>query len=219
VIGILIALSINNWNDKRLNQLRADRFTEKLKLQFEDNLKRLDFLINLNESRDKQSRRLIYIMGESVDSTSELKIDSLIISNVGDFHLNLDLNILLEGRENGDLALLYSDSLRQSIYRFSNFNERVKEREQITNADLNNHFVPYLNKHYNWRNVSHRSFVESNLGPSKVYKGDNYKILSDQEFENLITTRIGYNSDLILLYQRLREILQEINDLLLDNNK
>ena len=43
VIGILIALSINNWNEKRKNQNRANDLSEKLKLELAQNINYLQF--------------------------------------------------------------------------------------------------------------------------------------------------------------------------------
>lgn len=45
------------------------------------------------------------------------------------------------------------------------------------------------------------------IGKSKIYKKDNVKMLEDQEFENLMISRISYNQNLISNYQKLNEIL------------
>ena len=125
-----------------------------------------------------------------------------------DFHLNLNMNTLIEGSENGDLALIKSDSLRQLLYDFSTRYELVKERERIANQDNIDLFIPYLNKKYNIRNGMIRFYDENKqIGKSKLYKTDNWKLLKDQEFENLITTRMVYNQDILKEYKALHKIL------------
>ncbi len=66
VIGILIALSINNWNEKRIENKRADAFVKKLKVQIENNIARVDNRIQLFESNYSTTMRLISIIG-SID--------------------------------------------------------------------------------------------------------------------------------------------------------
>ena len=49
------------------------------------------------------SKDLLSIIGDTKDVFKEEEIDRLILYNAYDYHLNLDMNIIMEGRENGDL--------------------------------------------------------------------------------------------------------------------
>ena len=210
VIGILIALQINNWNENRQNKKRINSFIEKLKLQNRNNITKIDENIALFQNKYKTSIRLLSIIGSENTSSIDAKIDSLIGANFSDYHLNLDLNVINEGRENGDLALLPSSKLRQALYNLTTENAAIIERERITNEDLNLLFVPYLNKNYNFRNRS----PLKNIGKSKLYTNDNFKLLSDQEFENYIISRIEYNENNLLLYTKMKKHLETISQLL-----
>ena len=214
VIGILIALSINNWNTKRLENNRASSFMVKMQTQLETNISRLDGRIKSLKNRDSLSDNLIFIIGDDNKENIDEKIDSLVSVNIYDYHLNLNMNTLIEGRENGDLNLIKSDSLRQLIYDFSTMYESIKERERIANKDLIDLFIPYLNKRYNQRNGMIAFFGGNKRMKSKIYKGDNYKMLEDQEFENLISTRMNYNTGILYGYKLLQNKLIIINDLL-----
>ena len=210
VIGILIALQINNWNENRQNKKRINSFIEKLKLQNRNNITKIDENIALFQNKYKTSIRLLSIIGSENTSSIDAKIDSLIGANFSDYHLNLDLNVINEGRENGDLALLPSSKLRQALYNLTTENAAIIERERITNEDLNLLFVPYLNKNYNFRNRS----PLKNIGKSKLYTNDNFKLLSDQEFETYIISRIEYNENNLLLYTKMKKHLETISQLL-----
>ncbi len=210
VIGILIALSINNWNEKRIENKRVDAFVKKLKTQIENNIARVENRIQIYESAYSVSKRLINIIGTSDITHIDIKIDSLVFVNTYDYHLNLDMNTIIEARENGDLALISSDTLSQSIYNLSTLNEKIKERERITNEDLMSLFVPYLNKNFNWRNYMYSAFSEQDFGKSKLYKNDNYKMLYDQEFENYLQGRMEYNKGNLRLYNTIKQELKNI---------
>lgn len=210
VVGILIALAISNWNENKEKEKRAERFLERLTVQLEKNLETLDFHIEVNELYYSYAEQLITIIGEEQAEYNDAKIDSLVMFNLYDFNLNLDMNILIEGRENGDLALVESEELTQSLYGIIKSYDEILERERITNTDLNDRFLPYLNKHYNFSNLLARMYEEPEA-TSKIYKGDNYKMLFDQQFENLIVQRQNLGVDLLDTYTWLREELQEIH--------
>lgn len=213
VIGILIALQINTWNNNRINEKRANAFIQNLKIQTKNNIKKINNNIQLFNSRYQASMGLISIIGNDTITNIDSKIDSLITANFSDYHLNLDLNVIIEGRENGDLALVESDKLRQALYNLTTENAALTERERITNEDLNVLFVPYLNRNYNMRNRS----PLKNIGKSNVYKYDNAKMLNDQEFENYIISRIEYNKANLKLYEDMKQNLETIYQLLLSN--
>lgn len=213
VIGILIALQINTWNNNRINEKRANAFIQNLKIQTNNIIKKVNNNIQLFNSRYQASMGLISIIGNDTITNIDSKIDSLITANFSDYHLNLDLNVIIEGRENGDLALVESDKLRQALYNLTTENAALIERERITNEDLNVLFVPYLNRNYNMRNRS----PLKNIGKSNVYKYDNAKMLNDQEFENYIISRIEYNKANLKLYEEMKQNLETIYQLLLSN--
>lgn len=214
VIGILIALAVNNWNSKQIENERAELFIKNLKTQIEKNLLVLDGYVEENTYYYSKSKYYLGITGSKDKAKIKPYLDSLVMFNILDFHLNIDMNTVVEGRENGSLALLSSDYIRKSIYYLITLEKDIKERERITNSYLNNQFLPYLNKNYNIRNLISTMSPDDNLGRSKIYKGDNNNIILDQEFENLITTRIFNGIELLDLYIELKKVLESIHKML-----
>ena len=212
VIGILIALWINNMNDRSFDRDRADNFVEKLKVQLEKNMETVDWHIEINELYYSHSERLLPLIGHKKEVYNDAQIDSLVMFNLYDFNLNLDMNTLIEGRENGDFALIDSEEVSQSIYRLIKSYDMILERERITNVDLNNRFIPYLNKNYNFANLLKRMEGAPAEQFSKVYQDDNYKMLFDQEFENLMMQRQSLGTDLLDSYIDLKAELEAIHN-------
>ena len=56
VIGILIALSINNWNENQKDRKSENEALINLKLEFDENQKRLDYLLEKRKTQEKQCR-------------------------------------------------------------------------------------------------------------------------------------------------------------------
>ncbi|WP_422106401.1 DUF6090 family protein [Winogradskyella sp.] len=216
VIGILIALQINNWNTHRIEENKADRYLERLINQLRKNIERIDYVANDFEIRYIESLQLLPIIGGKDTVDLENKINKLVRNNYFDFHLNLNLNIITEGRENGDMSLIKDDDIREAIYNLSTENSKIILRERISNDDLNSLFVPYLNQHFNYRNSSGIPHIFDNVDPSTLYKDNNYKMLYDQEFENHIFARLEYHDGNIAAYRDLKvlilNLIQRIED-------
>ena len=60
VIGILIALQINNWNEQRKDRLREVTFLKGLKADFSADLKKMEFFIKDREIKSSSAYRLLY---------------------------------------------------------------------------------------------------------------------------------------------------------------
>ncbi len=58
VIGILIALSINNWNENRKNKLKEYVYLEGIKIDLENDVRYISFLLPFNKPRIQHYSRL-----------------------------------------------------------------------------------------------------------------------------------------------------------------
>ena len=77
VIGILIALSINNWNEKRKDYNSEKEFIEGVKNDLEEDINYIDLIIKQNEEKIKAFNLLNEKSTELFD-TDKKKLDSLI---------------------------------------------------------------------------------------------------------------------------------------------
>ncbi|MCE7995212.1 MAG: hypothetical protein HEP71_24755 [Roseivirga sp.] len=213
VIGILIALQANNWNEQRKLDNRIEKFFPKLKHQLEGNI---SIVIEDLETIEYFYERSQSIANNNIGNKDKIdlnKIDSLILFTGTDFHLNLNMITVNEAQLNENLANIKSDTLRESIYLLIKTNELIIEREQIVNEDVTANLKPFLNKHYNLKNLFN-SLGYSGFEHSNIDSDDIIKIMHNQEFENLIVTRVLYLEDLAILYYDLKQELETVYQLL-----
>lgn len=210
VIGILIALQVNNINENSKNNAKANKFLIKLRSQVQRNIKTTQLNQDLKKELFSINERFISLLNTSSEKNIEAKLDTLVLSNSIDFNLNLDMLSLSEARSNGDLDLVKSDSLKLDIYKLIKFYDDLLTLEKTTNEDLSMNFKPYLNKHYNLRNLIYKNGYPE-LKKSTFNKNKNIKILSDQVFENLLVTRFLYLIDIYELSDGLLQLLEKIN--------
>src|SRR5210317_1160194 len=77
VIGILIAISINNWNEQQKQNSQERQLLSGLKIEFTINLNRLDKVIHFRENSIKSANKLMTYFNKDIIDISESKFDSL----------------------------------------------------------------------------------------------------------------------------------------------
>ena len=78
VVGILIAISINNWNEERKDQLNIDHYLTSLQESLNDDVENLTNMENVNLFRLRSINYLMHITGKKaiIDSETGSTLDS-----------------------------------------------------------------------------------------------------------------------------------------------
>ncbi|WP_411895202.1 DUF6090 family protein [Winogradskyella sp. A2] len=220
VIGILIALSINNWNEDNKQQFKSENLKTRLQNQINQNIQQTEKKAGDIKIRLEKMTSLMLMIGEPLETFDFKELDAKFNIILTDFHLGLDLNTLAEAQDNGEIASIKNDSLRVALYKLATINETIEQRETIANNDNLNFVVPYYYRNLNGRNIASNTDIShrEKIGSSKL-KNHNYSdILNDREFENLLDYRIYYSQEMLERYDYLKEYLEYIK-LLLEKSK
>ncbi len=213
VIGILIALQINNWNENKknhqqelnlLNQLRSD-LTEN-KIEIKDIIKRL----NVNSmAMDSLIKRL-----KKPELEQAISVYTALIHRKS-FFTNSNSGYKLLG--NGMAKLISNDSLLYSILQlYEKDFPNIKSQENLMNDRIEEKIYPLTNRLFKINpNVTIR-IKEFDAVASEIYKPINYKtISSNHEYINsLIQLRKTFKSRLSHLRtteKKLDEIITMLN--------
>ena len=76
VIGILIALSINNWNEYRKDRIKEQAILGQLKVEYNSNLKQLESKITIRNILITSSQKVL----SYIDDPQSINIDSLVVN-------------------------------------------------------------------------------------------------------------------------------------------
>jgi hypothetical protein len=220
VIGILIALQINNWNEDNKQQFKSENLKTRLQNQINQNIQLTEKKAGDIKIRIEKMTRLMLMIGEPLETFDFKELDGKFNIILTDFHLGLDLNTLAEAQDNGEIASIKNDSLRVALYKLATINETIEERETVANGDNLNFVVPYFYKNLNGRNIASNSDINhrEKIGYSKLNNHNYSKIINDREFENLLDYRIYYSQEMLDRYNYLQEYLEYIK-MLLDKSK
>jgi len=145
VIGILIALQINNWNEQSKTQKSADIQLNLLSQNISDDLIQLNALHEVIKANVIKSQML------SDQFQQIIPFDSFTTSYITAslFEQNFYANSTAYDKLNktGEFSILPKD-LQMDITAYYNLLHRIKEREEITNTFIKKEIEPYYFNHY-----------------------------------------------------------------------
>ncbi|TYA59666.1 hypothetical protein FVF61_01030 [Formosa maritima] len=119
VIGILIALQINNWNEKRKEQEKGQVYLERLKENLILDLEHLELNINFyKQVFEYGNLALAYSDGDTIESKNNWEILVAFFHASQIWPLILTSSTYEELKSSGELSLLQSVDLRNSLSYF-----------------------------------------------------------------------------------------------------
>lgn len=214
VIGILIALSINNWNEKRKQDNQEYYLLIQMQKEFKADsllLDRYSFLTKKKVKEGKLLRKIIY-------NEIEMPNDSIVV-----FSFFNGKTVLFNGYSptfdeivsSGNLGILKSDVLKGKIKAYKNMLQQYQSflyyesqrRKEVYNTHLFKYFEAEIMTHI-WQNIT--------FGPVFMKGLDGFKMDIDGFFEdpetlNQINTIIGVDSELTLNYEtNFKKVLNEL---------
>ena len=215
VIGILIALQVNNWNNLKTERQIEKTYLEALQSEFRTNLKRLNTALEQNEQLVVQLDELLtFFEKEKLDTTSSAAIANAVGTTLRyEVFYNPSTGVQTDIISSGNLKQLKNPFLRQKIASFGNAMERIKRQESRAAARRNN-LGAYMNEKISLRSIF--KAVGNDLAGSSQFEGVAVKKLFDyMAVENDLilyqaisqTTNSGY-------YAPLKEDIEEILEII-----
>lgn len=146
VIGILIALQINHWNENRKENIALQILTENLNNEFEKNLKQLNLDISRIEKKISSSKALLSLTGINNTEIEEVKIDSILYEAIESPTWNPSSYVLNDIKISGKLSTLKNENLKLLLYDWDRLYEDILEWHKTLNTtsiSLNEEITEY----------------------------------------------------------------------------
>ena len=200
VIGILIALQVNNWNNQKQNDLQAQKVLLALRREFIKNRAQLIQVKSSHERVVNASSGLLNLIANFPDSYNETETVNLLRDH--GYYLSFDpFNGALEAAiSSGGIHLIDNDSLVNLLFSWSSLISDSKEEEtqarQLLFQQKKDLLFEYTREVDIWKQ-----------GKSP-FSSDYVGLLKNPDFENWVVWRRGI----------LQELVREQNDILEVNN-
>ncbi len=209
VIGILIALQINNWNENSKERNIEQEYLVSLKEEFNHNLIELDSVIKTNTFNRNNAVKLSNVMGPDSSSITEKEFANLTM-NATNWEVQYRPNqaVLDEIISSGKLAIFSNNKLKFALSAYYGTLYKVKSQEE-EHSDLRFRIIGLTYTKGNVKKLLIGEEWESfGIGKSKFELG-NLNLLKSQELDNLLVDFILTSKYLNTHYYS--ELKQEID--------
>ena len=213
VIGILLALQINNWNKQKLNDKLKFEIISEIKTNLQIDLKELQDDISYFDSINQYYKDIIDYLKINASPNQDFFRLASTLRLSPHFDANLSGYSLLTSK---GVEIISNDSLRKSIsilyetkypYYFKYENERIQYRQLYTMPKIEHYFITIPDPKSKY------------FGDFKISKKDYEDLKSDTSFLNMFNIMIYENSIMIDrakstendILQLMEQLTKEIN--------
>jgi len=228
VIGILIALQINNWNTQRIENKKLQTYYQNMHEEISASLKRIERdLKYVAEQKQDMKLSLHYLKSSDPDT---LQMLSSALNNITEYRRNaFAFPVVEEFLDNGLLPKVQNDSLRKVLRFFSiSITKAAELLDKSADDEVDDKIIPYLLPRVNImaiesNNKMYQKYYKKHLNEKLVKEGpvtDFTQFSGDMEFWNLCALKLNTFNRQIIFHKYWKEYLQKIDtQLLLKINK
>lgn len=209
VIGILIALQVNNWNENKKQQAEAHSKIQELKQEFTENRVVLKQRINELENANNYVREIIEVTNGIEPEHRYSNLDSIISRSLKYGNYNPANSTIKELIGSGKLGLITNIELKKSLYTWLQMLEDSDEDFKNQDHQAQELLIPYLYKNISMQNLNAYNNMEVRQ-KSRLYNNRYNQVIKDLEFENLYQGKLFWNCVMIEHYKSLDSLARDI---------
>jgi tetratricopeptide (TPR) repeat protein len=187
VIGILIALQINTWNERKKTLAKEKVILVSLLEDFEDNTRNTEFILNnYTNAVVGLKRKLTYIGKNASDFDQEMKNDLISVGYAKSGLVSGVLNALLNSDQ---LGLIQNNELKKLLTSYPyNMDIFLNQLDEVNEYIMKTH-IPLIDSYISLLERSNEQITYPELLPNKI-QSDYNGLLNHVKFQNLIFREI-----------------------------
>ena len=219
VIGILIALAINNWNENRIIEKREQFYLAGLKDEFEQNKIKLQNLIEVNRLNYQNSKKIASLIGNSEELNDEESLSEMLFNSFSyEIAYNPNNSLLIELINSGRLKDISNPELRKHLTTWDSFIQSIRNQENTLKTQRDEVLDLFRGNDASIRTILDQTGVSTKEMGLKKSNEDysNLELIQSREFENnlmifILTGIATETSHYVPLMQEIDTILSLIN--------
>ena len=193
VIGILIALQINNWNENKKLKQKEINVAKELNTELNENIEFVKDQLKLWERRNSNIKKVSnFIIADSI-SITQREFDSIMIYVIGFNNFKLKNSKFSKIIESESFEFNQSKDIITEMLSLNADYNTLMAYYKFNEDNYNDVLQPYLLKNYSFRN-----FANILSGQKSNNKLDFKTLLDDLEFDNVIQSVSGNNEPFVM---------------------
>jgi hypothetical protein len=153
VIGILIALQLNNWNENRINSNKETAILASIHKEFKGNKKQLDSIVTLHKTVYNNCGKIISLF-PILSKPEPAVLDSLsryLWESYGGMTFNPSQTSINALASTSSFDIIKNETLRDLLISWNDLITDYQEEETFSREYVWNQYDPYMSKHFDWR--------------------------------------------------------------------
>ena len=203
VIGILIALQINNWNENRINNLKETAILATIHKEFKQNKKQLDSVVYGHKIAYRSCSKIISLF--PIRSKPEPAVlDSLsvqLFNSYGGVTFNPSQTSINALSSSSSFNIIKNENLRDLLISWKDLIMDYQEEEESSSQYMSNRYDPYLSKHFDF-NFNFKD------------ERNNFHALQTLEFEFLVKNRLDLVDQILNTTGELQKVEETLDQII-----
>ena len=215
VVGILLALQISNWNDRRVEQQEVQEYLESLHEDFRENIKEVDLSLERISGQIEDALQLRDFLAEETITADRETLNELLVNIFATPPLNQSTKAFNALINAGGLRKISNKELRSALGSWETGLEDARSDEETSLDHRNNVAWFYITDHLAFGEIaaSYKQPGYHDFGKIR-FKNDFEELKNNRAIDNLIVERMIINYSTVTAYKHLREAIVEVNRLL-----
>ena len=202
VIGILIALQINNWNQNRVNKQKEKLLLSELYKEFVKNQEQFEQVVIVHKKALKSTN---YVIAQFPINPNRINLDTLQSHLSGwatRYTFNPSQGVIKSLVNSSSFELISNSELRKLLVSWEDVLADYQEEEIIASLTLRNHIIPIITNHIPMGNLADDRFDSSYLS---TFEFENMYKLRANNLKDILSNRSG---ELDLIRETISEIIK-----------
>jgi len=210
VIGILIALQINNWNQSRLNRIEEKNILANLHDEFLENKKMLDSTTIIYKSAIKANMVLMGLIGKNAEELQKNNLDSLFSASLPSSQIVFSNNTIKNIVQTGKLDIIENPEIIKLINQWDGATIMMKEREQTLKTWVDDKVIPILNDYVSFKEIDNN--LNMPWGGKTQLQTDYFTLFHLLKYENIQDNFLWYHNKNLVGILKANDVIVKIID-------
>lgn len=212
VIGILIALNINNWNSKRIQNQKEEILLTALNKEFKANKKQLDSILYKHVSAMKSNTNLISRL--PIEDVQKENLDSLtyhLWNHTTTYTFNPSSGVTNSIMNSSSIDIISNKELRQLLVGWNDLLFDYQEEEVGGRENYQRHLKQYEIKHFRFNQDDMLTDARVDLNFLTSLEFDNYVLSRKNDIEEILENGAKELDAVINAIDRIIELSEPTN--------
>jgi hypothetical protein len=216
-IGVSVAVSFGNWNEKRKEKIIENHYLQLLSAEVTQNKATLDTMISKYNSKIEVVKKIMDQTGPDAAHISMHSFDSLLFLSLSFPNFELTNSITDELLNSGNGNLISDIKLRILLTKWNNYYKTFNSSDQKSTLDLLEKYIYEKGSLINIDKTARRYSYSKELNTLNFFGIDNRIMLKDPVFQNLMSDHLHNYSWFNDKYASIKPTLESLAESLIKN--